>query len=144
MSAKHKNKTNYPLLPSIPSLKTLRIIIPDNITSKLTHNSPTQQPEEIFIEGQFLYIKYNHNREMLVNAWNAITELELWDYMKKNTDSYMFSNDKEILIIIKKMEELGYIGHSGYTFGWTMRQIQYIAKNGEENYRDKYISQDNC
>jgi hypothetical protein len=77
---------------------------------------------------------------MLVNAWNAITQLELWNYMKKDTYSFMLSNDKEIWIITKKMEDLGYDGHSGSSFGWTMRQIQYIAKNGEEKYMNDYLN----
>ena len=99
-----------------------------------------QQPQQRFIKGQFLYIESIHTREMLVNAWNAITQLELWNYMKKDTYSFMLSNDKEIWIITKKMEELGYDGHSGASFGWTMRQIQYIAKNGEEKYMNDYLN----
>ena len=38
------------------------------------------------------------------------------------------------------MEELGYNGHSGYSFGWTMRQMQYIAEHGESNYMDTYLT----
>jgi hypothetical protein len=33
------------------------------------------------------------------------------------------------------MVELGYNGHSGSSFGYTMRAMQYIAQNGEEKYK---------
>jgi hypothetical protein len=100
----------------------------------------SQEETETFIKGKFLYVKNEDTREMLVNAWNAINQLDLWDYMRCETYSYMFSGDAEIWVITKKMEELGYDGHSGASFGWTMRQMQYIAQNSEEKYRDKVIS----
>jgi len=93
-----------------------------------------------FVPGQFLYIKSDDYREMLQNAWTAITQLDLWDYMKRDTESYMLSSDTEIDIIHKKMEALGYDGHSGSSFGWTLRQMQYIAQNGEANYMDSYLT----
>lgn len=98
-----------------------------------------QQQQKTFIKGKFLYIPDEHSREMLVNAWNAITEVDMWDYMRNNCYSYMFSNDKEIFIISNKMAELGYNGHSGCSFGWTMRQMQYIAQHGEEKYAEEII-----
>jgi hypothetical protein len=102
---------------------------------------PIQQySQEPFIKGQFLYIQNKHNRKMLINAWNAITQLELWDYMKKDKISYMLSNDSEIHRISVKMEELGYGGHSGCSFGWTMRQMQRIARLGEEHYMYETLS----
>ena len=75
---------------------------------------------------------------MLQNAWEAITQLELWNYMKLDTESYMFSCDEEIKLISKKMIDLGYDGHSGCSFGWTLRQMQYIAQHGEEDYMNEY------
>ena len=93
--------------------------------------------ENDFIPGMFYYVKDNSSREMLQNAWASITQVDLWEYMKLDTDSYMFSNHPEVGIITKKMEELGYNGHSGSTFGWTMRQMQYIAKYGETKYMNE-------
>jgi hypothetical protein len=99
-----------------------------------------EQESNNFIPGEFLYIKDEWNREMLVNAWNAITQTNMWDYMKKEIYSYSWSDDKEVDLIYKKIEELGYDGHSGCSFGWTMRQMQYIAQHGEENYMKIIIS----
>ena len=81
----------------------------------------------------------NHSRVMLENAYQAISLTEMWDYMKKNTESYMFSSDKEIGIISKKMGELGYDGHSGASFGMTMRNMQFIALNGLEEHKKMWL-----
>jgi len=45
------------------------------------------------------------------------------------------ASNKELQIINQKMEELGYDGHSGFSFGFTMRTMQYIANEGEERYK---------
>jgi hypothetical protein len=143
MSVEHNFQEN--ILPPRPPQERLMLINPDDLMEESqTQESEPQTPEpqipeeqtpvEIFIKGKFLYIKDLHTRKMLVNAWNSITQLELWEYMRQDRYSYMWSNDKEIDRITKKMEELGYNGHSGCSFGWTMRQMQYIAKNGEETY----------
>jgi hypothetical protein len=89
--------------------------------------------------GKFTYVLNDINKKMLVNAWYAITQLGLWDYMKKDTVNYIFSGDKEIYMISDKMFELGYRDHSGYSFSWIMRQMQYIAQHGEENYKQNYL-----
>ena len=159
--------TIYYTMPPRPPTEALSIIHPDDIIDdKLSQETETeevhypilsgpetevaesQRPEsqgheETFIKGQFMYVKNKHNREMLVNAWNAINQLELWNYMRRETYSYMFSDDQEIWRITTKMEALGYNGHSGCSFGWTMRQMQYIAKYGEEKYRDEVVANDN-
>ena len=81
----------------------------------------------------------DHSRVMVENAYQAISLTEMWDYMKKNSDSYMFSSDKEIKIISDKMEELGYHGHSGASFGITMRNMQFIALNGLDEHKKMWL-----
>ncbi len=81
----------------------------------------------------------DHSRVMLENAYTAISLTEMWDYMKKNSDSYMFSTDKEIKIISDKIEELGYHGHSGASFGITMRNMQFIALHGMEEHKKMWL-----
>ena len=76
---------------------------------------------------------------MLVNAWNSITQLDLWNYMKQEQYSYMWSDYKKISYISSKMKELGYNEHSGSSFGWTMRQMQYIAQHGEDKYAEQIM-----
>jgi hypothetical protein len=99
-----------------------------------------RQPEETFIMGKFLYINDLETRKILVYAWEAITALELWNFMKEDTHSYMFNNEPNVRRIYCKIEQLGYYGHSGASFGWTMRQMQYIAKHGETKYRSDVLN----
>lgn len=139
--------------PSPPDNNILSIINPSELDNIIPEpgsglepgtkyeSEPELEPEQHnrhFIPGKFLYINSEHTRDMLQNAWTAITQLELWNYMKLDTESYMFSCDPEIKLISKKMVDLGYDGHSGCSFGWTLRQMQYIARNGEEDYMNEY------
>ena len=92
------------------------------------------------ISGNFYYVTTDSTRELLSTAHQAITQLELWSYLKKDRDSYMMSRDKEVSRIYGKIEELGYYGHSGGSFGWTMRQMQTIAKYGEAQFEADWIN----
>ena len=89
-------------------------------------------------DGKFEYVNNNNERKMLVNAWKAITETNNWNFLKQNIDSFMWSNDERINDITKKMEQLGYDGHSGTSFGCTMRNMQYLVKNGEEKFKKMF------
>ena len=89
--------------------------------------------------GEFKYISSYNDRVMMTNAWQAITLTETWDFVKQDIDSFMFCLEPQISIISKKMEELGYNGHSGSSFGWVMRNMQYIAKHSEAKFREEYL-----
>jgi hypothetical protein len=106
-----------------------------------SRHEETSYPHNIYLEpGEFHYITKSNERELLTNAWNAIMETQMWDFMSKEMDIYAFNNSKEVELIYNKMEELGYLGHSAYLFGWTMRQMQYIAKYGEETYMKEILT----
>lgn len=89
--------------------------------------------------GQFEFVT-NGDRIMFVTAHAAISQLEFWDYMKRDTESYMFSEDNRVTTIYAKIEELGYTGHSGGSFGCTMRAMQSIAQNGYDKFREEYLT----
>lgn len=84
----------------------------------------------------FEYITSNNEKEMLSSAFHAINLTENWTFMKRPIESYQFSHHDEVKKIYNKIAEIGYNGHSGSSFGWTMRQMQYIAINGENAYKD--------
>ena len=94
-------------------------------------------------DGSFDYMN-DHIVPYLVNAHWAITECELWDWLRTYeppTDKgFMFSTTPERERIDAKMREQ-YIasGHSGSSYGFTMRVMEYIAKNGYENYKEEYL-----
>jgi hypothetical protein len=95
-----------------------------------------------FVKGQFDYIKNNSEKRMLQTAYQAINILELWNYMKENPgqNGFVFSGDDRVRKIYNKIEELGYHGHSGCSFGCVLRDMQAIAKYGEKEYRKRYLS----
>jgi hypothetical protein len=108
------------------------IIEPENIEEEI----PILMRSWLFTLGEFLYVGDVRERTMLQNGWAAVNELELWNFMKQDIDNYCWSDAPEVLRIGAKMGELGYDGHSGASFGWTMRQLQYIGQHGEAAYRD--------
>ena len=88
--------------------------------------------------GEFNYVD-EPERSMFVNAWQAITLTETWDFIKNFQGSFMISGDPNINRISAKMSDLGYDGHSGCSFGFTMQTMKYLALNGEEKFREDYI-----
>ena len=110
----------------IPSLPIPSFGLSDN-------NSAIEPPK-----GTFEYVKDINTRDMLINCWQAITLTETWEFIKKDPGEYGFmgSNAPEIYTIHSKMEELpNQVGHTGFSFTWTLRQMQYLANNGEESYK---------
>lgn len=90
--------------------------------------------------GKMDYISNNHDKLMMTNAWQAISQTKTWDFVAQDIPSFMFSNDPRITLIINKMSELGYNEHSGCSFGCTMRNMQYLVKYGEENFKKIYMT----
>jgi hypothetical protein len=63
----------------------------------------------------------------------------MWGFIAENIDSFMFSNDLRLDLIHQKMEDLGYIGHSGGSFGITMRYMQYLVQKGEDEFKKLFV-----
>ena len=86
----------------------------------------------------FDFIPQEH-RIMYSTAFDAITQLELWSFMRDfREESFMFSSAPEVMRISDRISQLGYGGHSGASFGFTMRAMEYIAKNGLDMYQETY------
>jgi len=88
----------------------------------------------------FSFIADQHSRSLLVNAYQAIDQLELWSWLNtyepEAGGGFMFSNHPNVTLIGQKMETLeNPPGHSGFSFGWTMRHMRRLAKNGMEKYK---------
>ena len=84
----------------------------------------------------FSFITDSYEKLMLDTAYQAITSLELWEYMSQPNEGYMLSSDKELGLIMNEIVKLGYDGHSGGSFGCTMRDMQYIATHGLLKYKE--------
>ena len=60
----------------------------------------------------------------------------MWAYLRDNlpsdTTGYMFSDVPEFTAVSSNMQ----VGHSGSSYAWTMRNLQYIATHGMDAYID--------
>jgi len=94
------------------------------------------------------FIKDSWRQDMIYDAMRAIIkteenlkprEIDVWKYLHDYTPPYgqgfMFCQDEIISLIQTNME----IGHSGTSYGNTMRHIEIISKYGLDEYREKYM-----
>jgi hypothetical protein len=91
----------------------------------------------------YTFIQDETTRAYLLNADWAITQLELWDWVKNTNPEkgFMFESTEMTQKIMSKMCEQP-IGccHSGGSYGITMRHIEYIAIYGYDKYIEYYMS----
>lgn len=96
------------------------------------------------------FIKNEWTSVMLRDAIRAVVRVEcspdmkneydIWKFMSTynppDSEGFMFSNHPITNRIISSME----VGHSGTSYGFIMRHLQYFAKNGGvEGYKREYI-----
>lgn len=83
--------------------------------------------------GDFSFMNTNDNY-LLSDAYRAITVAGQWDFMRTEEppegQGYMFWPHPSLSAITKEMN----CDHSGASYGWTMRQMQFIAKRGWDEY----------
>ena len=94
---------------------------------KITHRTFVDNPDLSFI-------KNNHTRKMILEAYNTIHKNELWGKLRNLTpnehEGFMFSKNPEIIKIMDLVKEKSTVGHSGSSMAITMRTIQQIARFG--------------
>lgn len=83
--------------------------------------------------GDFTFLADKETQIMLADAYQAIDAAEGWDYMKTDPgeNGYMFTRSDMLTKISSKMT---YNGHSGSSYGWTMRMMQRLARIGWEAF----------
>ena len=69
-------------------------------------------------------------------------EIDVWKYISNYSPpsdrGFMFSGgDDWIITLVQNQMEAG---HSGCSMGWTMRNIEFIAKNGLPAHRNMYLN----
>ena len=84
--------------------------------------------------GDFSFLRDETSRRYANDTYQAVTKAEAWDLLKEDPGDggFMFSADKRYKVIQAKMEFGG--EHSGSSYGWSMRQVQYIAQHGWNAY----------
>ena len=93
------------------------------------------------MEPDFAEIYETYEIEMVRDAYETITRLGLWDWLKNfkphANEGFMFSSDLTLAML---GSSLSYTGHSGASFGWTMRIMHDIAQRGWEAHKDMVIA----
>ena len=86
-----------------------------------------------YLPGDFSFLDDDYRREMLEDAYNAVTVTNSWPLMGNDPGDtgFTYSNAAYIKTINK---EIKFDGHSGSSYGWTMRQMQWIAQIGWMSY----------
>jgi len=68
-----------------------------------------------------------------INVWKYLSE-----YSPPNSRGFQFSaGDDDIVTLVQNQMETG---HSGASMGWTMRNIEFIAKNGLPAHRVRFLN----
>jgi len=79
---------------------------------------------------------------MLADAYEAVSRANLWDYLARPStpgpDGFMLASDFELSAIAARMM---FKGHSGASYAWTLRQMEYIAKGGWDAYANRIRAQ---
>ena len=85
--------------------------------------------------GDFSFVEDKDTRVMLDSMCKAVTVTENWNKLadaKSGEGGFMFPSDPAIQRLtaeITKADEFNKY-HSGSSFGWTIRQMEFIAKSG--------------
>lgn len=112
-------------------------IIKPNISDKSTK----------IITPDFSFIKDVDSRNNLLNAYNAVTKCDAWEFLKKfkpeDVDGCLYCSHPKIYKIYETMETCNpkISNHSGYSFSNTMKDIHKIAKIGYEKYKDEKLKE---
>lgn len=99
--------------------------------------------------GDFSFILRDSERVMLEDAFQVISTTEgAWEYLARPdipdpNCGFMFTRDPFLLKLGNQIDRDGKIGHSGSTYGCTMRQMEYIAKHGWDVFVEMKITQQN-
>jgi hypothetical protein len=73
----------------------------------------------------------------LLDAYQAVENTPCaWDWLKYNDKPFMFSNDHMLKDISKVMKYID--SHSGASFAYTLRMVEFIAKYGEDAFLYKF------
>lgn len=97
-------------------------------------------------ESAFDFIDCSMTRTCMQNGCWAMDQTNLWDWLRSYEVNpyrgFMFADNPELNLISDMMEQNNApvrIGHSGASFGFTMCNLHYIAKNGFEAYKTLYL-----
>jgi len=129
------------LIVFIFEIKNKKKLSLKNVTKNVCDKKMTQKTEFSYEEAEN-YLNKNgadqNTKQLVHNAVEAVNKLKLWDWFRTYNPErgYMFENHENIDAMTRETETMG---HSGATFGFTLRYIQNMAID-YENYPEKFQS----
>jgi hypothetical protein len=72
-------------------------------------------------------------RDKEINVWKHLSQ-----YSPPSDRGFMFSYGEDLIVTL--VGDNMKTGHSGCSMGWTMRQIEFIAKNGLPAQRARFLN----
>lgn len=113
-------------------------------TVGVTPHTPNASDSRFSSAASFDFIECEFTRKMVASACMALNEND-WKYLRyyymADGDGYMFSNNRQILDIMYKVQDAYGGGHSGSSIGLTMRIVDRIAKRGLVEYQKQYMAE---
>ena len=93
--------------------------------------------------GEFDFVRDEFIKEFLKSAHRAISLCELWDWMRiyepEPDKGFMWSKTPELDRLNQQIfNDPINKNHSGSSYSFIMRQMEDIAKNGYENFKNRY------
>lgn len=88
-------------------------------------------------DGKMEYIQDIYVRELLTDAWKAISLTNNWDFVYHNTISFAWKNDNRNYEILQKMGQLkSYYLKTNFEYSYRilMRYMNYLSRNGEHKF----------
>ena len=84
---------------------------------------------------EYFQNKSHEDQELFEDAFKAINENQAWNLLKSfpEHESFMFPKDEEINKLIHKIVSSMKVGHSGASFAYVMREIEYYVKHIASN-----------
>ena len=92
------------------------------------------------VDANFDFIPNLHDMLMISSAYRVVCEEGKWEAMYNfcpiDTVGFTWTRDPEIIELMGKINEKYNDGHSGYSMGYVLRHVNYIAKYGFQEYKN--------
>ena len=119
-------------------------LIKDEIKDNKEQNNKNKD-SEYFGDGEFDFSD-KYSRDFLKSAHQTISRCELWNWLRnfepQEGRGFMFAEGVSELDRLNDelFKDPVSSGHSGASYGITMRNMEYIAKNGYSAYKTMILS----
>lgn len=88
----------------------------------------------------FTFISCSSTRNMINSGYHAIMRCEGWNILYDfSGESFMFSSDPQVCRLMSTVSKYYEGGHSGASMGYTMRQLEFIAKHGFASFKEQWM-----